>query len=313
MDNTMPSLLDLLDSVSQTIDDDAVKEMLAEKWMKEYRKLEVMEERSDKEWKRLAELHDKLSDYRLSDPLKFDKKFLSNNDRGDAEDEQGTSPDNPNTYDDLEELSPKSSNILYKECNNDSERTSRTSRTRSANLTGFIRMELKDATEPDGVPVAWYSSSWKKNYQRRIYYIGPSDYEIGKAKEWVLSELENLPEVTGSKETILDITTKSGPVQYQYGFSNIEKVVAVVAPYSEKASCESRPRELLTRPTYVLVKWKDILPQNLNHSSLMGDCESFILKSKLLGAVSKTNRVTLRGWIEDFRGQNEVGNLKRRG
>jgi hypothetical protein len=87
----------------------------------------------------------------------------------------------------------------------------------------------------------------------------------------------------------------------------MEKVVAVVAPYSEKASCESQTRELLTRPTYVLVKWRDILPQHLKHSSLMGDCESFILKSKLLGAVSKTNRVTLRGWIEGFRGPNESG------
>ena len=43
---------------------------------------------------------------------------------------------------------------------------------------------------------------------------------------------------------------------------------------------------LLTRPTYVL-KWKDILPQHLKHTSLVGDCGSFILKSKLLGAVSK--------------------------
>jgi len=49
--------------------------------------------------------HDKLSDYRLSDPLKFDKRFLSNNDRGDAEVGEGTSPDNPNTYDDLGYLS----------------------------------------------------------------------------------------------------------------------------------------------------------------------------------------------------------------
>jgi hypothetical protein len=79
----------------------------------------------------------------------------------------------------------------------------------------------------------------------------------------------------------------------------------MVAPYSEKASCESQPKELLTRPTYVLVKWKDILPQHLKHSSLMGDSESFILKSKLLGAVPKRNRVTLRDWIEGFRGQNE--------
>jgi predicted ArsR family transcriptional regulator len=68
LDKIMLSLLDMLHSVSQTIDDEALKEMLAEEWMKEYRKLEVMEERSDKEWKRLAELHDKLSDYRLSDP-----------------------------------------------------------------------------------------------------------------------------------------------------------------------------------------------------------------------------------------------------
>jgi hypothetical protein len=118
LDKIMPSLLDLLDSVSQEIDDEALKEMLVEEWMKEYQKLEVMEERSDKKWKRLAELHDKLSDYRLSDPLKFDKKFLSHNDKGDAQEEQGTSPDNTNTYGDLEELSPKSGNISLKECNN---------------------------------------------------------------------------------------------------------------------------------------------------------------------------------------------------
>jgi hypothetical protein len=37
----------------------------------------AVKKRSDKEEKRLAELHCELSDYRLSDPLKFDKKFQS--------------------------------------------------------------------------------------------------------------------------------------------------------------------------------------------------------------------------------------------
>src|SRR5205823_2819866 len=125
----------------------------------------------------------------------------------------------------------------------------------------------------------------------------------GKAKNWGLSELANLPEVSSNKETILDIPMNSSPVHHQYNFSNIKKVVAVVAPYSENASHESQPEVLLTRPTYVLIKWKNILPQHLKHSSLMGDCESFVLKSKLLGAVSKANGITLRGWIEILRGQ----------
>ena len=126
-------------------------------------------------------------------------------------------------------------------------------------------------------------------------------------KQWSVSELENLPDVSGSKETILDIPMKSSPLQYQYNFSNIEVVVAVVAPYSEKASHKTQPRVLLTRPTYVLIKWKDILPEHLNHPSLMEDCKSFILKSKLLGAISKTSGITLRGWIEELHGQNESG------
>jgi hypothetical protein len=53
-----------------------MKEKQAEEWTKEYQMLAV-KKRSDKEEKRLAELPCKLSDYRLSDPLKFDKKFQS--------------------------------------------------------------------------------------------------------------------------------------------------------------------------------------------------------------------------------------------
>jgi hypothetical protein len=170
------------------------------------------------------------------------------------------------------------------------------------------RVRLQDEKEPVGVPVAWYNSNPMKNHQRRIYQIGQSGhYEIGKAKEWGLSELENLPEVSGSKETILDIPLKSSVAQYQYNFNNIEKVVAVVAPYSKSSSHGSQSREPLTRPTYVLVKWKDILPEHLQHCSIMADCESFILKSKFLCAVPKRNRAAWRDWIEDFCCQNENG------
>jgi hypothetical protein len=43
-----------------------------------------------------------------------------------------------------------------------------------------------------------------KNHQRRIYQIGISDhYEIGKAKEWRFSELENLPEVSAARKQYL--------------------------------------------------------------------------------------------------------------
>jgi hypothetical protein len=61
-------------------------------------------------------------------------------------------------------------------------------------------------------------------------------YEISKAKQWDLSELRNLPEVSGSKETILNIPLISRGAQYQYNFNNIEEIVAIVALYSEKSS-----------------------------------------------------------------------------
>jgi hypothetical protein len=85
----------------------------------------------------------------------------------------------------------------------------------------------------------------------------------------------------------------------------MEKVVAVVALYSKKSSHGSQSSKPLTRPTYVLVKWKDILPEHLQHSSLIGGCESFILKSKFLCAVPKRNRAAWRDSIEDFCCQNE--------
>lgn len=167
------------------------------------------------------------------------------------------------------------------------------------------RVGSPDETEPVGVPVAWYSSNQMKNHQRRIYQIGPSGhYEIGKAKQWGLSELENLPDVSSSNETILDIPLKSNPIQHQYNFDNIKKIVALVAPYSSHAS---HPTRLITRPTYVLIKWKDILTEHLQHSSLIRDCESFILKSKFLSAIPKRNRATWKDWIEDFRCQNQSG------
>ena len=146
----------------------------------------------------------------------------------------------------------------------------------------------------------------EKESPAEIYQSGrPDHYEIGKAKEWGLFEIEHLPEVTGNKETILDIPMKSSPFRRQYNFSNIERVVAVAVPYSEKAGHETQPKKLLTRPIYVLVNWKDLLPQHLKHSSLIGECESWILKSKLLNAVPITKRITLRGWIEDLRSQYE--------
>jgi hypothetical protein len=132
-----------------------------------------------------------------------------------------------------------------------------------------------------------------KNHQRRIYQTGPSGhYEIGRAKQWGQSELEDLPEVSGSSQTILDIPLKSNPIQYQCSFNNIKSIVAVVASYSEKSSHPSHPRGLLTRPTYVLVKWKDILPEHLQHPSLLTGCGSFILKSKFLSAIPKKDRAT---------------------
>jgi hypothetical protein len=244
--------------------------------------------------------------YRFTDPGRFDKKFQTINGI-DPELYEVPLPDNLNTEEDPPQ---KSSNNFDQNGKKRSQEISQTPDRRSTKTADIIgkRVRFKDEADPVGVPVALYSSNSMKNHQRRIYQIGTSDhYEIGKTKEWSVSELENLPEVSGSKETILDIPMKSSPVQYQYNFSNIEEVVALVAPYSEKASHETQPRVLLTRPTYVLIKWKDILPEHLNHPSLMEDCKSFILKSKLLGAISKTSGITLRGWIDELRGQNESG------
>ena len=60
-------------------------------------------------------------------------------------------------------------------------------------------MELKDAAEPVVCSNCMVQQQLEEESpaEDRIY-IGPSDYEIGKAKEWDLSQLEEFPEVTGS-------------------------------------------------------------------------------------------------------------------
>ena len=281
-------------------------EKQAEAWIREYRILEIktIPGFDSDDNKRLEGLHVKLSDYRLSDPIRFVKKFMSSNGK-ECGQHEGPPPDEPNTDEELEDPPQESSKASHKKGKKRSQKASQPSDKQSTKPTYAMgnRVRSKKETEPVGIPVAWYNCNSKKNHQRRIYQKGPSDhYQIGKAKEWGLPELEHLPEVTSSKETILDLPMQSIPVRRQYNFSNIERIVAVVVPYSEKPGHES---QLLTRPTYVLVKWKDLLPQHLKHSSLIRDCESWILKSKLLSAVSKTKRITLRGWIEDLRSQTE--------
>lgn len=297
---------DVSDSKLQS-DDDAVTEEQAEARMREYRKLAKAKPLSKDDKRRLGELHADLMNYRFTDPGRFDEKFQLISGQ-DPELVEEAPPDNLNTDADLAGAPQTTSNHFMDKGKGRYQVISQTIDRQLPKLTDIIGTGVRSQDEPEPVrtAVAWYSSNSIMNRQRRIYQIGSSDhYEIGKAKHWGPAELANLPELSGGNETILDIPMNSSPVHRQYNFNNIE-VVAVVAPYSGKASHKSRPRELLTRPIYVLIKWRDILPRHLKHSSLMGDCKSFILKSKLLGTVSKANRITLNHWIENVRGQIET-------
>lgn len=277
-----------LDSESN---DDTVTDEQAERWMLEYRNLARAGPLSKEDKRRLGDLHSDLANYRLTDPSRFDAKFNLIN---------GQDPE-------LVEVvgAPrKTSNHCDKKGKGRYPAKLQTRERQSNNPTDIIEQPVgaQGDSEPVGSPVARYSSNWKKNHQRIIYRIGTSDrHEIGKSIHWEPSKLANLPDISTGEETILDIPLNNSPFQPQYNFCNIEKIVAVIVPYSDKATHESRSRVPLSRPTFVLIKWKDILPNHLKHSSFTGECESFVLKSKLLATVSKSNANILRDWIENMR------------
>lgn len=204
------------------LDDDVVTEEQAEAWMREYRTLAKAKPLSKEDIKRLGELHSDLMNYRFTDPGRFEEKFQLSNGI-DPELVEGAPPDNLNTNEDREGPLQKSSNHVGQKGKERYQEISQTPDRRSTKPTDIIgrRVRFQDKAEPVSVPVAWYSSNWKKNYQRRIYQIDSSDhYKIGKAKKWGLSEIANLPEVSSSKETILDIPINeqqsgSSPIQFQ--------------------------------------------------------------------------------------------------
>ncbi|KAJ6102315.1 hypothetical protein N7486_004742 [Penicillium sp. IBT 16267x] len=169
-------------------------------------------------------------------------------------------------------------------------------------------------TEPNSgaIAVAWCKCGAGKK-QRKIYlYTSTSadaiKYEMGSPTELSNDELENLTEVSGTAQSILDLRNEFG--RREYGYSNIRKIlgVAILSPDPRKTRHTPAGTDGTKSPfpnTTVFVEWQDILPDDL-HLLIDGQSKSWEMRSKLLSATPKNQIDELNNWIIDtYTSQNE--------